>query len=268
MSRSHLLPLASLVLVATACAGPGGPGASPSPGQSPSPAPTPTAQPSPDGQPVSIRYDFREGDHGWQGGFSDFHDETKPDDTAVGIEDLPPGAPSGAEGPALLVTARNNSDDVFMFIKRKLGTADGLAPDTNYLVSFTITFLSDAPTGCMGVGGAPGESVYLKAGASLDEPLVVVQDGEHLMSVDKGNQAQGGPAASVAGDVANGIECDEALGMDPPPFGQVTHEHEHDTTVSTDAEGNLWLLVGADSGFESRTVLYYQSIEVTITPAS
>jgi hypothetical protein len=261
------MPLVPIVLIAAGCAGPGDPPASPPGGQSPSPPPTPTAQPSPGGQPVTIRFDFRDGDHGWQGGFSDFHDDTRPDDTAVGVEDLPPSAPADVEGPALLVTARNNSDDVFMFIKRQLGTDDGLVPDTGYRVSFEITFLSDAPTGCMGVGGAPGESVYLKAGATPDEPLVVQQDGEHVMSVDKGNQAQGGPAASVAGDVANGIDCDDALGAEPMPFGQVALEHQHETTVRTDDEGGLWLLVGADSGFEAWTTLYYQAIEVTLTPA-
>jgi hypothetical protein len=267
MFKSRLLPLALLVPLAAACAGPADPPASPPVGQSPSPPPSPTAPPSPDGQPVTVRFDFRDGDHGWQGGFADFSDETRPDDTAVGIEDLPPGAPAETDGQALLVTARNNSDDVFMFIKRQLGPDDGIAPDTEYRISFRITFLSDAPTGCMGVGGAPGESVYLKAGATTDEPLVVERDGEHVMSVDKGNQAQGGPAASVAGDVANGIDCDDALGAEPVPFGQVTHEHEHEATVTTDVEGGLWLLVGADSGFESATTLYYQSIEVTLTPA-
>ncbi|HVM30670.1 MAG TPA: hypothetical protein VM305_07895 [Candidatus Limnocylindrales bacterium] len=236
MFKSRILPLAFLLLLAAACTGAGDPPSSPPASQSPPPSPSPTAQPSPDGQPVSVRFDFRDGDHGWQGGFSDFHDETRPDDTAVGIEELPPGAPADAEGPALLVTARNNSDDVFMFIKRQLGSDDGLAPDTEYRVSFEITFLSDAPTGCMGVGGAPGESVYLKAGATADEPLVVERDGEHVMSVDKGNQAQGGPAASVAGDVANGIDCGDALGVEPVPFGQVTREHAHETTVRTDGQ--------------------------------
>jgi hypothetical protein len=268
MPRSLIFSLATFVLVAAACGASSQPPASPPGDQSPPPAASPTAEPSPDRQPVTVTFDFRLGDHGWQGGFSDFSDATRPDGTAVGIEDLPAGAPEGAHGSALLVTAANRSDDVFMFIKRQLGAQDGLARETDYLVSFVITYLSDAPTGCMGVGGAPGESVYLKAGATPHEPLVVEQDGEHVMSVDKGNQAQGGPAASVAGNVANGIPCDDALGAEPVPFGQVIHEHGHDTSVRTDSDATLWLLVGADSGFESRTTLYYQSIEVILTPAS
>lgn len=224
----------------------------------------PSATRSP--QAVTVSYDFSEGDHGWQADFADFSEQTRPQDTVGAISELPPGAPNDLEGPAFQVAASNRSDDVFMFITRQLTTADGLAATTEYQISFEITFLSDAPTGCFGVGGAPGESVYLKAGATNEQPTVVEADGEFRMNVDKGNQAQGGPAATVAGDVANGIPCEEALGIEPPPFGEVTHEHVHEPTVTSGQDGTLWLMVGADSGFEARTTLYFLRIDVTLTP--
>lgn len=57
----------------------------------------------------------------------------------------------------------------------------------------------------MGVGGAPGEGVYLKAGASVDEPVSAVGAGQHLeLNIDKGHQSQGGSDAGVMGAIANG----------------------------------------------------------------
>ncbi|MNL52328.1 hypothetical protein D3C87_1754910 [compost metagenome] len=33
----------------------------------------------------------------------------------------------------------------------------------------------------------------------------------------------------------------------------------------TDANGNLWLIFGTDSGFEATTTLYYTSVKVKLT---
>ena len=131
-----------------------------------------------------------------------------------------------------------------------------------------MSFASDAPSGCAGVGGAPGESVWLKVGASAEKPVPVEVDGETRLSVDKGNQAQGGEAAGVAGVIANGIPCEEALAQDPPPYAFVTLSHTMAEPVTTTAAGTLWLLVGTDSGFESRTSLYYDRIDVTLRRAT
>lgn len=35
--------------------------------------------------------------------------------------------------------------------------------------------------------------------------------------------------------------------------------------ITTDDTGRLWLFLGTDSGFEGRTGLYYDVIEVTVT---
>jgi hypothetical protein len=120
----------------------------------------------------------------------------------------------------------------------------------------------------MGIGGAPGEGVILKLGGSPTEPVPTEHGEDVWLSVDKGNQMQGGPAGSNAGDIANGIDCDEAIAQDPMPLGQVVREHVHDTNVTASDEGELWLLVGTDSGFEGATTIVYESIEVTLEPVS
>jgi len=62
-----------------------------------------------------------------------------------------------------------------MFLKRRLSSADGVVVGMSYEITFKIVFASGAPTGCGGIGGAPGESVYLKAGASPAEPLALLR---------------------------------------------------------------------------------------------
>jgi hypothetical protein len=232
------------------------------PGESPTPTP-PTPPPA---EEIRLEFDFRQGAQGWEPGFSDYTEAVPPEDPVAGIEELPPGTPEDVDGPGMLIAATNRPDDVFMFLKRSVGPEEGISPGASYEVRYRITFLSDAPDNCVGIGGPPGEAVYMKAGATTEEPLVVEQNGAFRMNVDKGNQAADGPAATHAGNVANGVPCEEALAQDPQPFAQVVHQNVHEPLVTADDEGRLWLLVGTDSGFEGRTTLVYQSIEVTLSP--
>jgi hypothetical protein len=159
----------------------------------------------------------------------------------------------------------NRSADLFMFLKRRLAIEDGIVAGRTYRVEYVMTLASNAPSGCGGIGGAPGESVYLKAGASPNEPLAVLQSNGYLrMNVDKGNQSQGGTAASVAGNIANGIPCEQALPY--LSYALIQRAHQHTTNVTANANGELWLLVGTDAGFEGLTSLYYQSIRVRLIP--
>lgn len=83
------------------------------------------------------------------------------------------------------------------------------------------------------------------------------------LSVDNGNQSQAGEAAAIAGDVANGIPCEEALASEDAPYAMV--ERTAGIEASTDDEGHLWLFVGTDSGFEGRTSIYYDRIELVFS---
>ena len=80
----------------------------------------------------------------------------------------------------------------------------GLRPNTMYAVSVSIDLATNVPAGLFGIGSSPGESVYVKAGASTVEPIAAEGDNRHLrMNIDKGNQANGGEAAVVLGNVAH-----------------------------------------------------------------
>jgi hypothetical protein len=79
------------------------------------------------------------------------------------------------------------------------------------------------------------------------------------------NRATIGTAASVVGNIANGLSADK-IDMGNPPYVSLKRQHEHEYTVTASPDGELWLLVGTDSGFEGLTGIYYQRIVVTLKP--
>jgi len=220
---------------------------------------TPPASPT----RIELRYDFNEGEQGWEAGFTDYGPEIEVD-TRSGIEPLPDSL--GQSGTGFMLSGMNRSDDLFMFLKRQIGANEGVQAGQSYRVTYRLVIASDAATGCMGIGGAPGESVFLKAGAVAEEPLVELRDGYWHLTVDKDNQSSGGRDVWLVGDIANGIECEESI-ADGHPYASIEREYTHTEVVTADANGELWLIVGTDSGFEGRTELFYQVIEVTLEPA-
>jgi hypothetical protein len=211
---------------------------------------------------VRLEFDFRQGVQGWEAGFAEYSPEMQGMMVEGEIRPLPPEL--GVNGTGYYLQRMNHSDDLFMFLKRRLGTEDGVVPDQEYRVVFTIVLASNAPSGAVGIGGAPGESVYLKAGASPVEPEVYLdsETGYYLMNVDKGSGNSGsGTAASVAGNIANGLSAEE-----DPRYISLERQHQHEYTVNASRDGELWLLVGTDSGFEGLTGIYYQSVAITLSP--
>jgi hypothetical protein len=218
---------------------------------------------------VSVSFDFRDGALGWQAGFADYPPTTDENgfyQLLAEVRTLP--AELGVNGTGFYIQGNNHSDDLFMFLKRRLDSADGIVAGQTYQISFTVLFASGAQSGCAGIGGSPGDSVALKAGASAAEPTALFDSGllhsSLRMNVDKGNQGQGGLAASTTGTIANGIPCGSAQNS----YVSVQRTHQHTSLVNANAKGELWLLIGTDSGFEGLTALYYQRIDVTLTPVS
>jgi len=217
--------------------------------------PTPISDPK-------VSYDFRNGVQDWKAGFADYPPGAEqPYQLESGIRDLPAGAEP--KGTGFYIAGNNHSDDLFMFLKRKLGAAEGVQENTTYRLTFQIVLASSAPSGCTGIGGAPGEGVTVKAGGSATEPQPEVKDGMYRLNVDKGQQDTGGPAGEVVGNVANNISCDQAAASNDR-YVSLTQEHRGEFAVTSSASGELWLLIGSDSGFEGRTALYYQRIEVQL----
>jgi hypothetical protein len=207
----------------------------------------------------ALAIDFNESSAGWKSGFADYPagQETFYELDA-GSTTLPASLGTNRKGYKL--SGNNHSDDLYMFITKKF---EGLEPNTRYGFQFKVRFGTNAQKGCMGVGGAPGESVWIKVGASKTEPLAVDNGaGDLLMNIDKGNQAVGGSDAIVLGDFANSREC----GDSNTNYMLKTLQSERGSFTGITAEdGSIWLLLSTDSGFEATTTIYFMTFDVIAT---
>jgi len=206
---------------------------------------TPTAQ--------TMQYDFAAGQHGWTHGFSDYLNANIEEYELEGAYTDRPAITGN--GKSYMISGDNHSDDLFMFLKKEV---TGLKANTTYSLTFTVRFASNAPTGSVGVGGAPGEGVTMKVGASKIEPISALSSDNHFrMNIDHGIQTVNGNDMVAVGHI----------GVSATTTDFTIIERSNKTTptfsVTTDGQGKLWLIVGTDSGFEAKTTLYYTHIEVT-----
>lgn len=204
------------------------------------------------GQCQTFVFDFHTDNQGWSGDFADY----PPADSEFYELEFRRAAlpfPLDTTRYALMITGNNHSDDLFMFLKKKIG---GLTPNKIYKLLIDIELASDAPTNAIGIGGPPGESVFIKAGATLMEPVKVDSGDFYRMNIDKSNQAAPGPDMDTIGHV--GVSDTTTL------FTLINRSNAtHRFIISTDNEGAVWVCIGTDSGFEGATTLYYSRISLT-----
>lgn len=211
---------------------------------------------------VRLEFDFESGADGWIAGVTDYTEATRPTEFVSAVGSAPPG--EAADTGYFHIGADNPSDDVFVFVKRPI--ADGIVAGVTYSVAATVEFASNAPSGCVGIGGAPGEAVTMKLAATDDEPVVDhTEDGTRL-SIDKGGQSRAGSDAVVIGDIANGLECEAALEAGSP-YAAVTNDGTLEAVEAGD-DGEIWALVGIDSGFEGRSDVHLDRIVLHLVPAA
>jgi hypothetical protein len=208
-------------------------------------------------QEYRFDYTFEEDQQGWVTDFADL-----PADYDQAIYELESGwseLPSGLEGNAIYLNGHNRSDDLFMLLKTQVA---GMKPNTTYKVFFSIDLASNTPEGLMGIGGSPGESVYVKAGAVNYEPEVIEEsDGWLRMNIDKGNQASEGEDMINLGTLANpNINLDTFTGEE---YALMTLDSQgREFFVNTDGDGSVWVIAGTDSGFEGQTKVYYNRVSI------
>lgn len=197
-------------------------------------------------------YDFRDGAQQWQGGFADYPSQDAPNyQLEQGIRPMP----SGFVGTGFLLKGNNHSDDLFMFVQRKIS---GLLPNSRYEVQAAIKLASNAGANCAGIGGAPGEAVFVKFGVHDSEPKQV----GYFFNADKGQQSQDGQAGRVIGHL--GID---GLGCTGQKYASKTLSGGGRTPlyVTTNSTGDVWVFVGTDSGYEGLTAWYLQSLQLVFT---
>jgi heat shock protein HslJ len=209
----------------------------------------------PDG--TEFTYTFDDDQEGWIAGYADLPADYDPEIYELDSEwrELP----DDLGGHGIYMQGHNRSDDLFMFLKRQVA---GLEPGATYQATFRLVLANNVPQGLSGIGGSPGESVYLKVGATTTEPLVEeAADGWLRMNIDKGNQAQEGEDMINIGDLANPNVSPETSGayerMEQNSGGR-------DFEVTADENGHVWFIVGTDSGFEGLTTLYYDRVTAVL----
>ncbi len=209
-------------------------------------------------QTVTLDFDFNQGLQGWSAGFADYADGMMDLQLDSGSRTLPTELGSGK---GFMIQGHNRSDDLYMFIKRSVGPEVGLRSYVKYHGTIRVEFASNAQKGCVGVGGAPGESVFLKYGTTPTNPIPVLTGGVWRMNVDKGDQGNAGPVGTLAGDIANSQDCDGN-----PSFESLTRTRVLDVDQQADKNGVLWILIGTDSGYEGFTQLYYRTVHAVLEP--
>lgn len=205
-------------------------------------------------------YTFDSGLEGWTPDFADLPKEYNEEIYELEYSQGP--LPPELEGNGTKICGHNRSDDLFMYMVKQV---TGLKPSSEYSIEFSVDLASNSPEGMMGIGGSPGESVYVKAGAVNFEPMIVEDDGGWFrLNLDKGNQNSVGEDMFLLGTLANpNIDLNTWTGEE---FALMNLNNQGEGfTVISSVDGTLWVLIGTDSGFEGLTTVYYDNISVTFT---
>lgn len=202
-------------------------------------------------------FDFSASHERWLGDFSDYPVGSEAFyELKWGWENLPAEIANEDQilTKGIFLSGNNHSDDLFMFIKRSI---EKLEPDTEYNLHFDVTIENNIPSNEIGIGGSPGENVYFKVGASTNEPKKEETDGHYLLNVDKGDQSQNGKNSLVVGTLDNPL-----VNPSEPQFEPKKFANEIPLKIRTNHEGQLWIFVGTDSGFEGSTIYYIAKVSV------
>jgi hypothetical protein len=201
---------------------------------------------------VSIVSSFENGFDGWSVDLAEYN--TSMDSSSIefkyGIEKMP----SDSTKKGLRVQSHNRSDDMFMYLKKKI---TGFDSRKTYDVLIDIELGTYFHSSSIGIGGSPGSSVFLKAGASSKEPNKKLEGDFYTFNLDKGNQLESGKELVTIGDASNGLS--------EPGFKVVNRNNTSKlVSVKPNENGEIWLCVGTDSGFEGLSVLYYDKVTVLV----
>jgi len=202
-----------------------------------------------------FEYTFVTDAEGWTTGFADLPVNWPPE--LYELEGEYRQLPTGLVGGGIYLPGHNRSDDLFMYVKKQVS---GLAPEAEYRIEFSLDLATNVPGGLMGIGGSPGESVYVKGGATTSEP-VASDDGKGLLvlNVDKGFQSNSGDEMVAIGNVTHPEVAAEEFKIKTLDNGFSP------LTAVADKNGQLWLIAGTDSGFEGLTGFYFTGIRFHLT---
>jgi hypothetical protein len=140
-----------------------------------------------------------------------------------------------------------------MYVSKQL---TGLSPNTNYAVETEVDLASQYPSGSVGIGGSPGNSVHLVSKFSTLGYTLAPGENEQD-NVKLVLNKQGSFLEQDLGDIS--IPSDQYV------YQLITRKKSSASqVVKSDPSGKLWAIVGTWSGFEGITTLYYTRIKITL----
>ncbi len=229
---------------------------------------------------VIKRFDFNRGFQGWTTGFADYlagpvsFPDNREAPEAWEFKSRLSKLPSeiSPDGQGIFMSGINRSDDLFMYLMRELSAADGLETSQNYQVEFQVVMYSNAPRNAVGVGGSPGESVHVDAGAYSERPVVDFAHqnaGSNVKYVRLivGERPIVDPSTNgiELGNISNDLDADD-LAIDERPYRKIVRSGTTQMKTKEDGSPMGWLVIGTNSGFEGRTSIFYGSVRVTLHP--
>jgi hypothetical protein len=186
----------------------------------------------------TFSYGFESGYEGWVGDFADFPVQDSVNwHLSHRIDTMPEIRPVQS---GVILKGDNFSDDLFLFLKRKL---TGLNPNADYTLIFSVDVATRESFSMIG-----GSDLTLKAGATLVEPRKVASAGDmYRMNLDKGNQSATGKDMDTLGKVRHAFQDTKTHLITLGNAGRPFH-------LKTGSEGTAWLIIGAESAFENSNV--------------
>ncbi len=162
----------------------------------------------------------------------------------------------------LRISGRDNNRDLFMYMWREIGP---LEANTTYDLVITVDFIGENLETDTEQDDSPGNVVYLKAGAVnfLPSESISADDTELgyigiVPNFDKGNDANSGTDMLAFGTLtlpnAGQVNDPVVSVFNSVPF-----------RITTNSQGNLYLLVGTDSQSDLHHAIIYDRIFVSYT---
>ena len=203
----------------------------------------------------SVKFDFEKDDAGFTPIYADYP-------YSEGVEEFYEfqhnygKIPIDGAGSGIFISGNNHSDDLFMGYVKAL---EGFVPAKTYHFSVSFKLATDVEGGLVGVGGAPGEGVTVKCGVTQTDPAALpVENGSityYRLNIVAGRQSNGGKDMVVVGNMA------KAENNRPGEYEFKEFTAEFDTAAN--AQGEVYLVIGTDSGFEATTSYYLDDISIT-----
>ena len=202
-------------------------------------------------------FDFESGTQQWDGGVSDYPVYLE-DSISYKVEaDQVANSFSLAESIGLNISGENPHGDLFYYFKRKIG---GLQPLKIYKLDFEFLIYTQLAND---VKHDPPQDLFLKIGAvdfqpELEEVLWQNTENYKTLNLDKGesNSDEGKDMFNVG-----------SLAKYTSQFPEVISGNTFDKgfEVSANKDGEIWILVGVDSGIEGNLVFGMEALTVYYT---